>query len=288
MQVTDKKILTQGSQEWLDFRRDKIGGSDIAVVMEASPYKSAFQLWQEKKGLKDPPPMNDAMRLGVELEPIARKAYEFESGNEMQPSVHIHDYFTQFMASLDGINFDGNKITEIKCGKKAYQQALVGIIDETYKMQCQWNMGVSGAKKCDFYAYDTVNRSGGKIITLDFNPSFFQKMVKKAEEFIESLSKDAPPGYKKIDCSDDLKFLVQRRNIYKKHVEDYKALLDKVETELIALADEENMLIENLRIHKINRSGTISYKKAIDELLPDADLEKYRGNGTSYYKIDTV
>lgn len=36
-------------EEWLQLRRNGIGGSDASVIMGKNPYRSILQLWEEKK-----------------------------------------------------------------------------------------------------------------------------------------------------------------------------------------------------------------------------------------------
>ena len=35
-------------EEWLQLRRNGIGGSDASVIMGKNPYRSILQLWEEK------------------------------------------------------------------------------------------------------------------------------------------------------------------------------------------------------------------------------------------------
>jgi hypothetical protein len=52
------------------------------------------------------------MRHGSELEPVARAAYERQTGLVMQPLVVVEG---EYSASLDGITLAGERILEIKC-----------------------------------------------------------------------------------------------------------------------------------------------------------------------------
>lgn len=36
-------------EEWLQLRRNGIGGSDASVIMGKNPYRSILQLWEEKQ-----------------------------------------------------------------------------------------------------------------------------------------------------------------------------------------------------------------------------------------------
>ncbi len=39
--------LEQGTPEWLEWRKNGIGSSDIATIMGANPYQTPYQLWEE-------------------------------------------------------------------------------------------------------------------------------------------------------------------------------------------------------------------------------------------------
>ena len=42
--------LDQRSDNWHRWRTNGVGASDICVLMGSSPYKSPYQLWEEKRG----------------------------------------------------------------------------------------------------------------------------------------------------------------------------------------------------------------------------------------------
>ena len=42
------KELVQQSEEWLEFRRSRIGASDAPIIMGVSPWKTHYKLWVEK------------------------------------------------------------------------------------------------------------------------------------------------------------------------------------------------------------------------------------------------
>ena len=52
-----KKIPTKDLTrlEWLELRREGIGGSDASVVMGENPYRSILQLWKRKPEEKRSP-----------------------------------------------------------------------------------------------------------------------------------------------------------------------------------------------------------------------------------------
>lgn len=46
-------------EEWLQARKNYIGGSDAAAVIGQNPYKTNLDLWMEKTGQKDPEDISD-------------------------------------------------------------------------------------------------------------------------------------------------------------------------------------------------------------------------------------
>ena len=54
MNVT-KLDLEQGSEEWLSWRKDSVGGSDIGAIMCLNPFKNRRLLYLERTGQKKQP-----------------------------------------------------------------------------------------------------------------------------------------------------------------------------------------------------------------------------------------
>jgi putative phage-type endonuclease len=66
-----------GSSEWREFRRWRLGGSEIAAVLGLSPYESPLSLWLRKMGLAGPQQKRAEMEWGNRLEPVvADKFFE--------------------------------------------------------------------------------------------------------------------------------------------------------------------------------------------------------------------
>lgn len=45
--------------EWLEGRRQGIGGSDVAAVLGLSPWKTALDVWNDKLGLSEEKEMSE-------------------------------------------------------------------------------------------------------------------------------------------------------------------------------------------------------------------------------------
>ena len=80
--------MAQGSPEWHEHRRRYRNASETPAVIGVSPWMTPYQLWQLKLGLVEPV-VTPAMKHGSDLEPVARAAYERQTGRVMQPLVVV-------------------------------------------------------------------------------------------------------------------------------------------------------------------------------------------------------
>jgi putative phage-type endonuclease len=178
--------LKQGTRDWLQWRRTKITASDSSIILEMSPYKKPDQLLKEKlKGFETV--ANCWMRRGLDLEPIALREFERETGLVLFPCVGIHDMIDWMGASFDGMTIEGDAICEIKCpGKKDHSLALEGRIPNSYKAQIQHQIFVSGL---DFSYYFSFDGHKGKVIEVKRDDDFIEIMIEKEREFWERLNK---------------------------------------------------------------------------------------------------
>jgi len=147
--------LTQGSPEWLDYRRSRRNASETAAVMGLSPWSTPYQLWLEKTG-RASAKVTQAMQRGTDLEPAARAAYEDQTGLIMQPLVLEAG---QYSASLDGMTLDGDLVLEIKCPLRGtrsdlWQDVLGGQVPEHYLAQVQHQLMVTGAALAHLWIFD--------------------------------------------------------------------------------------------------------------------------------------
>ena len=68
--------------EWIERRKNGLGGSDAAAALGLSRWKTPLRLWAEKTGLVDEPDLSDnaAVLRGSILEPAVAKLYEMTTG----------------------------------------------------------------------------------------------------------------------------------------------------------------------------------------------------------------
>ena len=152
----------QGTEEWLAARLGKPSASMFSKLITATgkPSSSADgyinQLIAERlRGQSEPFYVTEWMARGTELEPEAREAYEFISGNDVIETGFILDTSFEYGCSPDGLITDEGGL-EIKCPAP---QTMVSYLRDNqvgvkkYWQQIQGCMWISQREWWDFFAY---------------------------------------------------------------------------------------------------------------------------------------
>lgn len=142
-------------EEWLEARRQRIGGSDAACILGLNPYKSNVQLWQEKMGQLEPKDIseNELVRYGTQAEPFLRELFKLDHPELTvfyEPdNIWFNDRFPFAHASLDGWfeDKDGRKgVFECKTStitNSAQAEKWNHRVPMNYYIQICWYLGVT-------------------------------------------------------------------------------------------------------------------------------------------------
>jgi len=182
--------IEQRSDEWMKLRAGKFTGSRFADLLARNkrtgePLK-AYQdlIWQvvveRMTGEPIEGPHGNALQWGSDVEPFAREAYEFETGNSVTESGFIiHPDYEFVGCSPDGL-IGEHKGLEMKCPKSSYvhlERFISGVPDE-YIPQIQGCMWVTGRTSWDFVSYDPRMPESHRILIIN---------VERDDKFIEEL-----------------------------------------------------------------------------------------------------
>lgn len=279
--------LIQNTPEWLEFRRKKIGASDAPIILEVSPWKTPYQLWLEKtSGVL--PATSARQKRGVELEELARQTFEKKTGMIMFPKVILHPTFDWMMASLDGIDIDGQSIVEIKCpGQTDHDTAKAGKIPEKYIPQLQHQLAVTGLKLAYYFSFDG---SEGVIVEVERDNDYIERMIDLEKAFWECVESCSPPPLKDRD-------FVNRQDgdwieASQKWLEAQKRLGELENEEkslrelLIRMAGSQSCKGGGVRLTRSMRKGVVQYAQIPE--LQDIDLEKYRKGPSEIWRLSQV
>ncbi len=137
-------------QEWLEYRRRGIGGSDVAAVCGLSKWRSPMEVWLDKTGQIEPKPAGEAAYWGTIMEPIIRQEFADRTGFKIRQvnAILQHKRFKFMQANLDGIvtdpNLGGDGIFEAKTASAYRAAEWEQGVPEEYQLQVQHYMAVTG------------------------------------------------------------------------------------------------------------------------------------------------
>ncbi len=274
----------QGSEEWLEFRRSKIGASDAPIIMGDSPWKSAYQLWEEKLGLRENA-VNGAMRRGLEMEEEARQEFEKQTGLVVFPSVEIHREHEWMIASLDGIDIERKNIVEIKCpGKQDHECAMDGAVPTKYYAQLQHQMEGTGLDKCHYFSY---HRNSSKVLEVKRDKDFLKTLIQKELDFLKCVQELTAPELSDSDYSwrnDDVwQVTVTEWKSIQEQLQDLEKRDRELRAALVTMCNGSNSQGAGVHVRRFLRKGNVDYSQIPE--LQDVDLEKYRKKPTEYWRI---
>lgn len=156
--------IEQSTPEWFEARRGCVTASRVADVIAktksgpaASRRNYLAQLVAERlTGEVAESYSNAAMQWGMDTEPLARAAYAFYSGQDVQEAGFVlHPSIGDAGASPDGlVGEDG--LVEIKCPNTAtHIDTLLGRkVLGKYVAQIQWQLACTSRQWCDFVSFD--------------------------------------------------------------------------------------------------------------------------------------
>lgn len=185
------------TEEWLKMRTIGIGGSDASIIAGCNPYRSIFELWQEKRmEILVKEEESEVTHFGKILEDVVRKEFIQRTGLMVRKknSILRSKEYPFMIADLDGVvsEFDGTySIFEAKTAIEFKNNDWKnGEIPLNYQLQVQHYMAVTGFQKAyiaalvggnKFYWYE-VYRDEQLIKMLVSMESHFWHCVKTGEE----------------------------------------------------------------------------------------------------------
>lgn len=155
--------MKQGTPEWFASRIGIVTASrvdDVLAKTKSGPSASRKNYLAEKvceilTGKVAESYTNDAMQRGIELEPLARAAYEAHTGHIVtETGLMLHPTIPRLGASPDGLIDDALGL-EIKCmGAAGHLEAIRNGLPSKYIAQVQTQMLVTGRPEWDFVAFN--------------------------------------------------------------------------------------------------------------------------------------
>lgn len=189
-------------EEWLQGRRNGIGGSDTPVIVlgEKHPFTKPIELWMEKKGLIDPRPPTPAMMRGTLLEGIAAEIYMQRTGRktrrvnrQLRHKEHEWMFGNIDREIVSGHTNDGAGVLEIKCpGLRTFSKCKREGLPDYYQLQLQHYLAVMDRK---WGALAVFSAELWEMVYFDIerDDAIIEFIIEKDSLFWKSLAEDTPP-----------------------------------------------------------------------------------------------
>ena len=188
--MSNTVIRPKDRAEWLEYRKDGIGSSEVATILGLNPWETPYQLWRRKKGLDAPKDETFAMKAGHYLEDAVSQFWADATGREVIKSSAGDWLFKNnekgfLQASpdrtywLDGHRNPNNKgILECKTTQMSIDP---DDLPKHWFCQVQYLLGVSEFKQGSLAWLCSGREFGYKDIA--FVPDFFGWMIEEVERF---------------------------------------------------------------------------------------------------------
>lgn len=207
----NKSTLEMTHQEWLEDRRQGIGGSDVATVLGLNKYKSPYQLWLEKTGqVNVASAQSEAAYWGNTLEEVVAEEFSKRTGKKVRRrnQVFEHQKYPFLRANIDRDVVGENAILECKTANqyldKEWEDDEIPI---QYICQVQHYMNVLNLD----YVYIAVLIGGQKFVwkKMDRDQELIDMITDRLVEFwTDNVEKGIEPAIDGSKATSD--FLTQR------------------------------------------------------------------------------
>ena len=277
--------LAQGSPEWHAYRQSRRNASESAAVLGLSPWMTPYQLWLVKTGRSETR-VTHAMQRGTDLEPLARAAYEDQTGLVMQPLVLEAGGYS---ASLDGMTLEGDLVLEIKCPLRGtrsdlWQDVQGGLVPEHYALQVQHQLMVAGAALAHLWVFDG---SKGILHAIERDGSAMERIRAGWDAFAQYLTGDTPPPLTEADTAmrNDAAWTdaAAAYTLAKREADAQSERLEAARQALVALAQHPKEQGAGVSVTRFWKQGNVDYKKVPQ--LQGLDLNPYRGKARQEVRV---
>jgi|SRR5690625_1311243 len=288
--------MKQGSKEWHKARAGRITASRIGAVLGVDPHRTRADLIREMVREYHGAPSefeggNVATQWGTNNEPVALLDYMGVSGFDVQEcGFFVHPEHDWIGASPDGL-LGEQGLLEIKCpfGQRDKNPPQFKTLEEQrhYYAQVQLQLACTGREWAHFYQWAP---HASMVERVDAEPGWLEKHLPGLERFRSELSAelDNPAHLEdKRVILDDAKHhrLVAEHHSLAAQITNARARQAEIIEQLAEESGGRSAEIGEHKLTLVRRAGSVSYSKVVRDLLPDVDLEPYRGKSSEHWRL---
>lgn len=281
--IADVLVSTQTMtrNDWLDWRRRGIGGSDAAAIAGLNPWKSPMAIWLDKTGQIEPEEAGEAAYWGNVLESVVADEFKERTGFYVQRRNAIlqHTDYPWMLANVDRLfrDAEGNwGVLECKTtsewGRKNWAEDEVPAY---YLIQVQHYLAVTGYE----YGYIAVLIGGNqyKHYKVVRDEEIIQYLIDIEKDFWQLVETNTPPAFDGSDSSSEV-----LKKLYPKATLGLEVMLPSTAQELIEMYEQASAE-EKAAVTKKDEAGN-----KLKALLGDAEVGVLGDRKVSWKNINST
>lgn len=316
-------MTSQPRIDWLTHRQSGIGGSEIAAIVGLNQYTTPMQVWESKVNpILEDNATNEPMYWGNTLEEVVAQEYAKRTGLKIQRmnKQMRHPDFSFAIGNIDravinpdisgNVRWKDGKITTdriLECktanGFSVKQWGEIGSdqVPDSYLIQCQWYMGVTGASICDLAVL--IGGQDFRIYTILRDDDLINDLLIQGAAFwelVQSRTEPEPVNYpecvKKWSKSDPL-LSVQADDLLVddlEQIQSIKAKVKELEAQedalkarvLISLESAETLLYQGVKVATCKTQTRTSFDaKTFEKDHPELYTQYKKTSSTRVLRI---
>jgi putative phage-type endonuclease len=278
--------LEQGTPEWHLWRKSGPTASNLPVLFDVSPYKTARDYWFEASGFGEIEGEDRSwlFRKGHEVEAELRQLFSKHVQTAIHPACFENGIFR---ASLDGYDKSVGVFEAKFVGKDALKKIADGEIPEHHRIQVQAQLFTSDSDRA---YYGAKNGKDKIVIECGRDEKLIKQIVQKGTAFWESVKSGKCP---ELSPRDTLFITDQEQVALFERLAKLKAQKEAMENEyeeldkmVKSLANHPKVRCGDILVTEVERAGSIDYLKIPEvKALTEEYLEKFRKKSSVYKQI---
>ena len=198
------KVKTESHEEWLNLRKQYIGGSDAAAVVGMNPFASPYSLWAEKTGKVPGFAGNLACEVGTYLEAFVAQKFAEETGKKVRNCnmSFLNSDYPWAIANIDREIVGEDAGLEIKTTNVlSLKKFKGGEYPANYYCQMVHYLAVTGKKR--WYLAVLIGNKEFKWFTLERDQAEIDSLMDAEAKFWEKVTSDTPPMVDGTDATSE-------------------------------------------------------------------------------------
>lgn len=184
-------------EEWVESRRNSIGGSDAAALLGLNPYASPYSLWAEKTGTVVPEDisMKEAVRLGHVLEPYVAQRFTEITGKKVRRENYIlrNSDYPWAHANVDRLVIGEKAGLECKTTSALNLSKFKnGEYPANYYCQCMHYLAVTGLER--WYLAVLIGNQEIRVFTIERDEGEIAALMESEQAFWALVQSKTPPA----------------------------------------------------------------------------------------------